>query len=130
MSTASHLRGHPIVYADGVWRYQDTGEPTTGTSRPCGHCGLPDTPEGHDARLDSLPGVMNACCGHGETPEAYIQYPDGRRIAGVEAVREFVRSRQPRLTRRHIDAISRVLPTRGAESHAGRGGMSETKREL
>lgn len=107
MSTASTLRGHPIVYANGAWRYQDTGEPTAGEHRDCGHCGPPDTPEGHDGCLGTLPGVMNACCGHGE----------GRRIAGEDAMREFARLRQHRLTHRHIDAINQPrAPDEGVES--------------
>jgi hypothetical protein len=31
---------------------------------------------------------MNACCGHGDTDLAYIQYWDGRRISGERAVYE------------------------------------------
>ncbi len=57
---------------------------------PCHHCGLDKTPEGHDGCLGTLPGdVMNACCGHGVTAFAYIQYePGDRRIAGLAALRE------------------------------------------
>ncbi len=43
----------------------------------CDHCGLPDTPEGHDACLGTIPGAMNACCGHGDVKCAYIQYQAG-----------------------------------------------------
>lgn len=96
MTATSQLRGWPIVLTDGEWRWQDTGEPTAGPRRSCGHCGLADTPEGHDGCLGTLPGVMNACCGHGDTAEAYVQYPDGRRIAGEQATREFARIRATR----------------------------------
>lgn len=67
------LRGHPIDLRNGQWVYCDNGEPTIGNRRNCGHCGLPDTPEGHDACLGTLPSVANACCGHGDPRQAYIQ---------------------------------------------------------
>jgi hypothetical protein len=31
----------------------------------CDRCGLPPTKKGHDPCLADLPGVINACCGHG-----------------------------------------------------------------
>lgn len=82
----TNLRGHPI-YSDGEqFRYQSDDTPTVGGRRQCGSCGKRDTPEGHDACLGTLPGVRNACCGHGVESEAYIQWPDGSCINGVEAV--------------------------------------------
>lgn len=55
----------------------------------CVHCRKEPTSEGHDGCLGALPGpIMNACCGHGETGIAYIQYRDGKRIAGAEAIAE------------------------------------------
>lgn len=44
------------------------------SARGCGHCGLHPTPEGHDGCLGTIPGAMNACCGHGNVELAYIQY--------------------------------------------------------
>lgn len=81
------LRGHPIYHDGQQWRFVDTGEPTADAwgIRPCGHCGLHDTPEGHDACLGTLTGVMNACCGHGETEAAYVQFADGLTIHGAAA---------------------------------------------
>ena len=65
---------------------------------PCAKCGLPPTPEGHDGCLGALPdpNIMNACCGHGNDAQAYIQYWDRSRIDGDEAVKE-----QRRLTPNH-----------------------------
>ncbi len=40
----------------------------------CGHCNLKRTKEGHDGCIGTLKGVMNACCGHGETKVAYVQF--------------------------------------------------------
>lgn len=86
MTAKSYLRGHEIEYRDGQWVYSDTKEPTA-QERPCSQCGEPSTPEGHDACLGTLPGVMNACCGHGRVDEAYVQYPDGSSVRGEEAIR-------------------------------------------
>lgn len=55
----------------------------------CVMCQKGPTIEGHDGCLGTLPGpIMNACCGHGETGIAYIQYRDGKIIAGAEAIAE------------------------------------------
>ncbi|KKN33861.1 hypothetical protein LCGC14_0799410 [marine sediment metagenome] len=80
------LRGYPIAHEDGLWVYTDTGTPTFGSERPCGYCGKERTTDGHDGCLGVLPGVMNACCGHGSEDEAYIQYWSGARIDGIAAV--------------------------------------------
>ena len=75
-------RGHAITFKNGAWVY-DTGELVSNDpGRPCGHCGRPVTPEGHDGCLGTLPGVNNACCGHGDPAQAYVQYTDGRRVGG------------------------------------------------
>lgn len=81
------LRGHPIRYDGDDWRYEDTGEKTVGASaRPCGFCDVRATREGHDACLGTIPGVVNACCGHGEESEAYITHDGGERISGATAM--------------------------------------------
>ena len=79
MMAKNYLRGHLIEFVDNEWVYCDTKESTADTwkKRPCGHCGLPNTIEGHDGCLGTLPGVMNACCGHGNINDAYIQFDDG-----------------------------------------------------
>ena len=45
-----------------------------------------NTKEGHDGCLGTLPGIMNACCGHGDIDEAYVQFDKENRIAGSAAV--------------------------------------------
>lgn len=40
----------------------------------CNHCGLQRTKEGHDGCIGTLENVRNACCGHGDTPVAYVQF--------------------------------------------------------
>lgn len=101
---ANHLRGHAIEWDGERWVYVDTGEPTTAgwTVRPCGHCGLPNTPEGHDGCLGTLPGVMNACCGHGDEGSVYIQWPGGSTTDGKEAVRAIHQLRQLRACTKEV----------------------------
>lgn len=88
-------RGHEIVAPDGIWLYADSRQPVRDNpQRACGHCDKPDTADGHDGCLGTLPGVVNACCGHGVTSEAYVQYPDGTAVSGREAA----------LAQRHLSA--------------------------
>ena len=66
------------------YRFCDTDEPLWPDAyfeRECPTCGLKPTAEGHDPCLASLPGVRNACCGHGVKP-GYIQFDDGTIIRG------------------------------------------------
>ena len=81
-------RGHSIVLKSGVWLYADTRLPVSEQpDRQCGHCGKPNTPEGHDGCLGELAGVLNACCGHGRHEVAYLQTVDGRRFTGKIALK-------------------------------------------
>lgn len=83
MTAKSYLRGHEIEHNGKEWVYCDTKEPTVTThgNRPCGHCGEFATEKGHDACIADLPGVMNACCGHGHD-KAYAQFENGKIIQG------------------------------------------------
>ncbi len=83
------LRGHPIQETRGQWYYADTEQPTAGNRRNCALCQIPDTPEGHDPCLGTIPGVTNACCGHGDPVAAYIQLETGSHAQGMEALRAF-----------------------------------------
>ena len=82
---------------DGEWVYADTGQPTAEhyKTRPCGKCGLPYTSEGHDGCLGTLPNVSNACCGHGRINDAYVQFLNGTRLSGVDAIRIQTETRHP-----------------------------------
>lgn len=84
----SNFRGHKIVWRNERWVYEDTGEPVPEKwkERPCGHCNREQTEEGHDGCLGTLPGIMNACCGHGIKREAYVQFLDGATVRGESAV--------------------------------------------
>jgi len=86
MVTARH-RGNDIEFANNTWIYSDTKEPVPNNykDRPCGYCGKAFTKEGHDCCLGTLQGLMNACCGHGKTEEAYVQFWDESCIRGEDA---------------------------------------------
>ena len=80
-------RGHAVEFTGGLWLYRDTRQAVySDPERGCGHCGEPNSPEGHDACIARLPGVINACCGHGDTREAYVMFDADRRLSGAVAV--------------------------------------------
>jgi len=89
MPAKSMYRGRPIEWDKDRWIYADTRQSValTHTQRSCGNCGRHATPDGHDACLGTLPNVMNACCGHGAPNKAYIQYPGGRVVSGLKALK-------------------------------------------
>ena len=93
--TKSKFRGHDIHSIRGVWFFCDTGRKVAETwkDHPCGHCGEKATSEDHDACLGTLPGVMNACCGHGEEKEAYVQFHNGEILRGADA-KDFFNNRE------------------------------------
>ena len=45
--------------------------------KTCQHCGRSPTKEGFDGCLGLLPGVVHACCGHGNSDLAYIAFEGG-----------------------------------------------------
>ena len=79
MVAKSYNRGHEMKFNYDLerWCYVDNGKPVASPDRPCGRCGKNATPEGHDACMANLPGVVNACCGHGHGL-SYIMFEDGR----------------------------------------------------
>ncbi len=87
MTARSKWFGHEIEFVGGEFVFSDTGEPTAGSDRACGHCYKRSTVEGHDACLGTLPGVKNACCGHGQVAEAYVQLVGGKHVQGLAAVK-------------------------------------------
>ena len=86
MTARGYSNGHQIYYDGEHWRYVDGDELANGngyyTGGPnrqkglCAHCKRPPTPEGYDGCLGELPKsvVMNACCGHGNSSRAYVQF--------------------------------------------------------
>jgi len=90
MTAKSKYRGHEIEFNEEleIWVYSldKTPVPDDHLERACGNCKQQRTIEGHDACLGTLPGLMNACCGHGNPKEAYVQFLDGTAIHGEDAV--------------------------------------------
>lgn len=85
MTPRSRWRGHRIYLdqTNDVWKYEDTDQPVPeNKERMCGFCNLPTTKEGHDPCIANLPGVKNACCGHGSEKDSYIQFENGVVVRG------------------------------------------------
>lgn len=62
-------------------------EAGSGQRGECVKCGLGPTTEGHDGCLGTLPDtVMNACCGHGNDRQAYVQFWSGDDVRGADAI--------------------------------------------
>ncbi|MEK4425891.1 hypothetical protein [Solibacillus sp. FSL K6-1523] len=82
------FRGYDIHEVNGAWYFSDTNEKVESTwhKRACGHCNLPNTAEGHDGCLGTLPNIMNACCGHGVISDSYVQFSDGYCVYGEGAI--------------------------------------------
>jgi len=82
----STLRGHRINWTGKEWVYADTGNAIHKESiRHCKKCGK--VFEGSyigdpDPCLCVLPGVSNACCGHGDRESSYIVFKGGIVLKG------------------------------------------------
>lgn len=82
----SNSRGHIIKYVSGDWVGEDG--PHITLNGGCTKCGEEPNERGHAACIKNLPGVKNACCGHGYPSYAYIQFKDGRCVYGEEAIKQ------------------------------------------
>ena len=87
MTQHEHVwRGHAIRWDGERWLYAENGLPVSDDPyRECGRCDRHNR-HGHDHCLGTLPGVINACCGHGQDEEAYVVLDDGTRMSGAEAL--------------------------------------------
>ncbi len=86
------IRGNETEWDEtkGEYVFSDTKESSAYTwkDKPCGHCGdhvIKDGNEEYDSCIGKLPGLMNACCGHGDTVGAYVQFMDGFIVDGKDA---------------------------------------------
>ncbi len=84
-------KGHEVYVKDDTWYYSSDDKPVSENwkSRGCGLCNKLDIIDGHesyDACLGRLPGVMNACCGHGDS-SAYIQLPGGKVLSNAKSIK-------------------------------------------
>lgn len=82
-------RGNKIKKVDdNTYIYLDDGvDLKNDINRRCGHCGLNNDKDGHDPCFGKLDGVLNACCGHGITDQAYIKFENGETVRGNEAIK-------------------------------------------
>ena len=78
----SFSRGNKIFFDvfDNVWKYLDDNS-IFDDSKPCAKCRKHPTEEGYDACLGYVPGIKNACCGHGVNP-VYFQRNERKTING------------------------------------------------
>lgn len=90
MTAQSKLNGHEVIIINDEWLYKDDKTPTVNNDRACGNCNkekIIDGFEEYDGCIGKLSGnVMNACCGHGDEDDAYVQFNDESRISGAEAI--------------------------------------------
>lgn len=92
MEGKSHSRGHPIVWDKKTekWLYEDNMKPIYGhggENRPCVKCNklFEGSNIGEsDPCLQNLPGVDNACCGHGVKEESYVRFTSGVVLTGFD----------------------------------------------
>ena len=86
----SHIRGHKIYFKNKKWHYSDNNKPIEEEPvRPCVKCGK--TFQGSfigdpDPCLGVLPGVDNACCGHGARAHSYIRFTNGVVVKGFDII--------------------------------------------
>lgn len=76
----SYCSGYAVTWNGSSWHFDDTGEPLLGwggVARPCAKCGAVMDDHSPDYCLGNLPGVNNACCGHGQRNESYIRFTNG-----------------------------------------------------
>ena len=87
-----NFRGH-LCYIDSNrdWRYIDNDQKAGfgHEMRPCAKCGIMF--EGSnigepDPCLGNLPGVDNACCGHGIPSESYVRFTSGVVLRGFNEI--------------------------------------------
>lgn len=84
MTAKSYWRGHEIIHIPRTktWVYKDTrSRVDDNPERKCARCGKSQTKEKHDACLGHLPGVINACCGHGKDC-GYVQFENDVTLRG------------------------------------------------
>lgn len=80
MTAKGFFRGHPIIWSNNRWVYEDDYAelPVNGGQiRPCKKCGALFPLNTSDPCLGQLPNVNIACCGHGIQSQAYIRFTNG-----------------------------------------------------
>lgn len=85
---STRIAGHETLeYIEtGALFYAQNGKQFSLTARPCALCGHSPTLKGHDACISDLPGVNNACCGHGVVEDAYVVLKNGKVLKRQQAL--------------------------------------------
>jgi len=105
MAGRSFLRGHPLIWLDGRWVYEDDHlDPLVrgGKPRPCKKCGAVFPWHKVDPCLGVLPGAHSACCGHGGS-ESYVRFTTGVVLKG------FIVTGRPGLTDQGGNMLKRIF---------------------
>jgi hypothetical protein len=92
----SYFRGWPIIWLGDKqqWVYENdlSSLPANGGQiRPCRKCGRIFSLENHDPCLGILPGVRQACCGHGVEEQSFISFNNGLIIEGFKISQERIK---------------------------------------
>lgn len=85
MRITTYIFGRQFYWEEPSWHAVDDPATVWGTRAdwPCPKCGQYMTKDGHDPCIANLPGVKNACCGHG-LGGAYIHFEDNQVWRGGE----------------------------------------------
>lgn len=90
------IHGHVVQWSEekNIWVYKDTKDPIPTKLnglpfRACKKCGRICN-DGPDPCLGELPGVRNACCGHGHPEKSYIQFVNGVIVRGFISEPEYI----------------------------------------
>jgi hypothetical protein len=95
----SRWRGHDIYFDGEAWRFCDNNDPLPGWGgpfRPCANCSEMMNDHEADHCLGALPGVDNACCGHGMREDSYVRFTNGVVLKGfyIDHIRDIKRDRE------------------------------------
>jgi hypothetical protein len=76
------LRGRNYAFCEEceIFIDKESCEEINRSEMKCAECNLLPTKDGHDPCIADLPGVIFACCGHGNLGQAYVAFADGRTI--------------------------------------------------
>lgn len=80
----SFRHGHPIIWKEKKWVYEDNEIPIEEENRSCAYC--EKQIEEYDPCLGKLPGVASACCGHGQPKRSHIMFENGVLIQGFNVI--------------------------------------------
>jgi len=88
----NYLMGHGVYMADDMLIARNSrGQFINIDKLKCTKCKKKATKDGQDPCIANLPGVTDACCGHGRH-EGYIVFENGVKITGFfEVDNEFLR---------------------------------------